>query len=146
MTYPHIMGSSVFWQLEFWHRALSAYGNLSIGILAYGILSIAILAYSILAMQLSWHSQIIVTAWTFNCVNYCFFHLTLFYAMGSMCSPSQIDNYRVQLRPSYAFKQLLITICIHTVTAQTFQNICFKGCLSHVIDVASKEYLPRELL
>ena len=29
-------GSSVFCQLEFWHRALLAYGILAIGILAYG--------------------------------------------------------------------------------------------------------------
>ena len=63
------MGSSVIWQLEFWHRALSAYGILSIGILAYGILSILLLAYSILAMHLGWHSQIIITAGTSNWVN-----------------------------------------------------------------------------
>ena len=65
------LGCKAFGQLEFWHRALSAYENLSIGFLAYGILSIALLAYCILAMHLSWHSQIVSTAWTFNCVNYC---------------------------------------------------------------------------
>ena len=51
--------------MEYWHRALSAYG-----ILANGILSILLLAYSILAMHLDWHSQIKITAWTFNCVFY----------------------------------------------------------------------------
>ena len=59
-------GCKAFGQLEFWHRALSAYGILSVGILAYGILSILLLAYSILAMHLDWHSPIIITAWTFN--------------------------------------------------------------------------------
>ena len=56
------MGSSVFWQLEFRHRALSAYGTLSIGILAYGILTMLLLAYSILAISVSWHIQIKITA------------------------------------------------------------------------------------
>ena len=64
-----IQGSSVFWQLEFWHRALSAYGILSIGILAYGILTMPLLAYSILAISVSWHIQIMITAWTVNCAN-----------------------------------------------------------------------------
>lgn len=64
-------GCKAFGQLEFWHRAFSAYGILSVGILAYGILSILLLAYSILAIHPDWHSQIIITAWTFNCV----FHL-----------------------------------------------------------------------
>ena len=59
--------------MEFRHRAFSAYGILSVGILAYGILSIVLLAYSILAMHLVWHIQIIITAWTFNCVNSCYF-------------------------------------------------------------------------
>ena len=54
--------------MEFRHRALLAYGILSVGILAYGTLSILLLAYSILAMHLDWHSQIKITAWTFNCV------------------------------------------------------------------------------
>ena len=58
-----LKGSSVFWQLEFWHRALSAYGILSIGILAYGILTMPLLAYSILAISVSWHIQIMITAW-----------------------------------------------------------------------------------
>ena len=62
-------GSSVFWQLEFRHRALSAYGILSIGILAYGILTMPLLAYSILAISISWQIQIIITAWTVNCVH-----------------------------------------------------------------------------
>ena len=68
-----IRGCKAFGQLEFWHRALSAYGNLSIGILAYGILTMPLLAYSILAISVSWHIQIIITAWTVNSVNDCFF-------------------------------------------------------------------------
>ena len=60
------MGCKAFGHLEFWHRALSAHGILSVGILAYGILSIPLLAYSTLAMHLDWHSRIIITAWTFN--------------------------------------------------------------------------------
>ena len=56
------LGCKAFGQLEFWHRALSAYGILSIGILAYGILSILLLAYNILAMDLDWHSQVKSTA------------------------------------------------------------------------------------
>ena len=63
------MGSSVIWQLEFWHRALSAYGILSIGILAYGLLTMPLLAYSILAISINWHIQIIITAWIVNCVS-----------------------------------------------------------------------------
>ena len=55
-------GCEAFGQLEFWHRALSAYGILSIGILAYGILTMPLLAYSILAINVSWHIQIINTA------------------------------------------------------------------------------------
>ena len=43
---PNISGCKAFGQLEFGHRALSAYGILSVGILAYGILSILLLAYS----------------------------------------------------------------------------------------------------
>ena len=39
-----IIGCKAFGQLEFWHRALSAYGSLSIGILAYRILSVPLLA------------------------------------------------------------------------------------------------------
>ena len=66
-------GCKAFGQLEFWHRALSAYGILSIGILAYGILSIPLLAYSILAIHLYWHSHITITAWTFDCVKCCSF-------------------------------------------------------------------------
>ena len=62
-------GSSVFWQLEFRHRALSAYGILSIGILAYGILTMPLLACSILAISINWHIHITITAWTVNCVN-----------------------------------------------------------------------------
>ena len=58
-------GCKAFGQLEFRHRAFSAYGILSVGILAYGILSILLLVYSILAMHLVWHIQIIITAWTF---------------------------------------------------------------------------------
>ena len=64
-----MQGCKAFGQLEFWHRALSAYGILSIGILAYGILTMPLLAYSILAISVSWHIQIIITAWTVNCVN-----------------------------------------------------------------------------
>ena len=63
------MGSSVIWQLEFWHRALSAYGILSIGILAYGILTMPLLAYSILAISVSRHIQVMITAWTIKCAN-----------------------------------------------------------------------------
>ena len=65
--YSEKVGCKAFGQLEFRHRALSAYGILSVGILAYGVLSILLLAYSILAMHLDWHNQIIATAWTFDC-------------------------------------------------------------------------------
>ena len=53
--------SPVFQQSEFRHRAISAYGILSIGISAYGILSIPLLAYSILAMHVNWHIQVKTT-------------------------------------------------------------------------------------
>ena len=56
-----ICDSSVFQQLEFRHRAILAYGILSIGISAYGILSIPLLAYSILAMHVNWHIQVKTT-------------------------------------------------------------------------------------
>ena len=48
--------------MEFWHRALSTYGILSIGILAYGILTMLLLAYSTLAISVSRHIQIMITA------------------------------------------------------------------------------------
>ena len=56
-----ITDSPVFRQSEFRHRAISAYGILSIGIMAYGILSIPLLAYSILAMHVNWHIQVKTT-------------------------------------------------------------------------------------
>ena len=62
-------GCEAFGQLEFWHRALLAYGILSIGILAYGILTMLLLAYSILAISASWHIHVMITAWTVNCAN-----------------------------------------------------------------------------
>ena len=58
--------SPVFRQSEFRHRAISAYGILSIGISAYGILSIPLLAYSILAMHVNWHIQVKTTTQTVN--------------------------------------------------------------------------------
>ena len=61
--------SPVFWQSEFRHRAISAYGILSIGISAYGILSIPLLAYSILAMHANRHIHIKARAKTNNCVD-----------------------------------------------------------------------------
>ena len=61
--------SPVFRQSEFWHRAISAYGILSIGISAYGILSIPLLAYSILAMHANRHIHIKARAKTNNCVD-----------------------------------------------------------------------------
>ena len=66
-------GSPVFCQLEFWHRGLLAYGILSIGLLAYGILSIHFRHTVFWQCMSIGISKVMITTWTVNCVNYCYF-------------------------------------------------------------------------
>ena len=66
-------GSPVFCQLEFWHRGLFAYGILSIGLLAYRILSFHFRHTVFWQCMSIGISKVMITTWTVNCVNYCYF-------------------------------------------------------------------------